>query len=168
MRCSRPIAWIATAVGTTLALPGGAAELDLLGPGDTVMVYAAPDSIHFHPRDTHTKYSWALGAEWQRPSRWLAGYSYFNNSFGQKSQYYYGGMWWPLGETDQRWYLKLTGGVLVGYEYPYEDQVPYNHNGVSPGIIPALGYKMNRYSVQLNLLGFNGMIITFGYDLIRK
>jgi len=155
------------AAGITVSPPAGAATSDPTSSGDVVMIQAAPDTIHFHPSSDHAKYSWLVGVEWQRPSRWLAGFSYFNNSFGQKSQYVYGGKWWPAHESGQGWYFKLTGGVILGYKEPYEDKIPYNHNGVAPGVVPSLGFKVNRGNVQLNLLGTNALMITFGYDLIR-
>jgi hypothetical protein len=108
-----------------------------------------------------------VGIEWQRPSRWLAGFTYFNNSFDQKSQYIYGGKVWSQRDSGQGWYFKLTAGVILGYEEPYEDKIPYNHNGVAPGIVPALGYKVDRASMQFNLLGTAGLMITFGYDAFR-
>lgn len=108
-----------------------------------------------------------LGVEWQRASHWLVGYTYFNNSFGQKSHYLYGGKWWSLRESDPSWYFKLTGGLISGYKEPYQNEIPFNHYGVAPVLIPGLGFKSGRGNVQLNLLGNTGMMITFGYDLIR-
>ena len=131
------------------------------------MIQAAPDVIHFHPDPEHAEWSWMVGIEWQRPSRWLFGFSYFNNSFNQKSQYYYAGYVWKLSERDPNWYLKLTGGLIYGYTEPYEDKVPFNHNGYSPGLIPGLGYKWDRWSLQLNLLGVSALGFTVGYDLVR-
>ena len=150
-----------------VVLTASAAESDILAPGDVIMVQAAPKVIHFHSGTEHVKYSWLVGVEWQRASDWLAGYSYFNNSFGQKCHYLYGGKSWPLGERDSSWYFKLTGGVIAGYKDPYEDKLPVNSNGVGLAIIPGLGYRMNRFNIQTNLLGVNGLMITFGYDLVR-
>ena len=142
-------------------------KMDSDPAGSTIMVQAAPGLIHFRPSDEHVRFSWLVGAEWLHQSRWLLGYSYFNNSFGQKSQYIYGGRWWPISERYPNLYVKLTGGVLLGYKKPYEDKVPFNHNGVSPGIVPALGYKSGPFNVQMNLLGGAGVMFTAGYDLIR-
>lgn len=167
MRFARQLCRLAAAALVATSVAAEAAETSLLGPGDVIMIQAAPSAIHFHPDPAHVDFSWLVGIEWQRSSRWLAGFSYFNNSFGQKSQYYYGGYWWQLGEADSNWYLKLTGGLLVGYKEPHEDAVPFNHNGYSPAIVPAVGYKWNRFNVQLELLGTAGLMVTLGYDLIR-
>ena len=143
------------------------AEPDFSLSGDILMFQAAPGVLHFNSDPAHAQHSWLLGVEWQRPSHWLAGYSYFNNSFDQKSHYVYGGYWWPVWEKHPGWYVKLTGGVILGYQEPYEDKIPFNHNGVAPGVVPAVGYKAGRFSVQLNLLGTAGLMAIVGYDLLR-
>jgi hypothetical protein len=134
--------------------------------GGRLMVQLAPDMIHFDPSPEHTKYSWLVGLEWIRDDDWLAGYSYFNNSFNQKSHYAYGGRVWPLGERNSpHWYFKLTGGLLIGYREPYEDKIPINSNGIGLGVIPGLGWQHGRFNVQMELLGAAGMMFTVGYDL---
>jgi hypothetical protein len=148
-------------VTSVTVLPAAAADRDI------VMIQASPDVIHYHPSSEHAEWSWAVGVEWQRPSRWLLGFVYFNNSFNQKSQYYYLGHVWNPIDRDPNWYLKLTGGLVYGYTEPYEDKVPYNHDGYSPGIVPAVGRKWERWSLQLNILGTAGLMISGGYDLIR-
>jgi hypothetical protein len=152
------------------ATPCSAADTEktgFLGSGNVLMIQGAPGVVHFNSDPAHAKYSWLVGAELQTPSRWLAGYSYFNNSFDQKSHYIYGGYTWNISDRAPNWYAKLTGGVILGYKEPYEDKIPFNHNGVAPGVVPALGYKFDRYNVQLNLLGTAGFMITAGYDLFR-
>lgn len=135
--------------------------------GNIVMIQASPDVFHFNSDPEHTDWAWSVGVEWQRPSRWLLGFTYFNNSFGQKSQYYYAGYVWKPSDRYPSWYLKLTGGLLYGYKEPYEDKVPFNHNGYSPAIVPALGYKWDRWNTQLILLGNAGLTISLGYDVLR-
>ena len=75
-------------------------------------------------------------------------------------------MWNPI-DRNPGWYVKLTGGLLYGYKEPYENKVPYNHNGYAPGLVPALGYKWDRWSTQVSLLGNAALMISVGYDLIR-
>jgi hypothetical protein len=135
--------------------------------GGKVMVQFAPSTLHYHSRpDYANTTSWLVGAEYQRRDRYLAGYAYFNNSFDQRSHYAYGGRTWMLGAGDTSyWYFKLTGGVIVGYREPYENKIPFNHNGVAPGIVPGVGYQYERFNAQLNVLGGAGVMFTFGYDL---
>jgi len=140
--------------------------------GDIFMVQFSPYTIHFDKGPEHTGHPWLVGVEWQDKSRWLAGFSYFNNSFNQKCEYLYGGYTFQLEETFKseafkNWYIQLTGGLLYGYKEPFEDKLPINHNGLAPVIIPGLGYKYNRFNAQINILGANGLMFTFGYDLFR-
>lgn len=153
-------------------LAARSAPADLFEEGDILMVQAAPGVIHFNPSSEHADYSWAVGAELIFPSRWLIGGAYFNNSFDQKCQYYYFGKSWPLdfisdNEYLKNMYFKLTGGVLLGYKEPYENKIPFNDNGVAPGIVPGLGYQFGDFNVQLNLLGGAGLMFTFGYNLVQ-
>jgi len=136
--------------------------------GGRLMLQGSPTVIHFDPSPEHTKWSWAVGGEYIWPSRWLAGLTYFNNSFNQKSQYIYGGYYWRLTDDAARyWYFKLSGGVILGYKEPYENKIPFNNDGVAPGIVPGLGYQYDRFNVQVNLLGTAGLMITVGYDVLR-
>ena len=155
-----------------LALPGTASPAtdtqEASIPGDVLMVQGAPGVIHFQSDPDHVKYSWLVGVEWQRPSQWLAGYAYFNNSFGQKSHYLYGGKSWKLGGVNSHWYFKLTAGLVEGYRSPYEDKMPINHNGIGPAIIPAFGYRHERFNVQTNVIGIRGIMFTVGYELYRR
>jgi hypothetical protein len=147
-----------------------AADASLPEPAATreiIMIQAAPNVVHYSSDPEHTDWSWMVGVEWQRPSNWLFGFSYFNNSFGQKSSYSYAGYVWKPSERDPHWYLKLTGGLIYGYKEPYENKVPFNHNGYSPGLVPALGYKFDRWSAQINLFGTAGLMLSVGYDLVR-
>lgn len=142
-------------------------KMDMEVPENTLMVQGAPGMIHFHSSSEHVRYSWLVGAEWMHRSRWLGGYSYFNNSFGQKSHYLYGGYWWPIELISPNVYFKFTAGVLHGYKGKYEDKVPFNHNGTSPGVVMGVGYKTGRFNAQANLLGGAGVMVTLGYDLVR-
>lgn len=134
-----------------------------------VMLQFAPGVIHFDPSPDHVNHSWLVGAEYIWPERWLAGFAYFKNSFGQKSQYAYGGYSWVLhGDAAQYLYLKLTGGVVIGYREPYDNKIPVNSSdGIGLGVIPGLGYQYERFNVQMNVLGTAGLMFTFGYDLLR-
>jgi hypothetical protein len=159
--CFAALAVAHSAIATDTSVPEPAAT------GNIVMIQASPDVHHYHSNPEHVDWSWMVGIEWQRPSNWLLGFAYFNNSFGQKSQYYYAGYTWKLSDRDPNWYLKLTGGLVHGYKEPYEDKVPYNHNGYSPGVVPALGYKWSRWSAQVNVFGTAAFGISVGYDLLR-
>lgn len=130
--------------------------------GDLYALTLSPYAKHFHPSPEH-KNVWLVGVERERANGDTAGLAYFSNSFGQPTVYYY-----PWGETyrqpvgDSQIYFKWTAGLLYGYRKPYEDKVPFNHNGFSPAIIPAVGWEFeNRYQVQVNFFGLNGAMLQF-------
>jgi hypothetical protein len=96
----------------------------------------------------------------------LWGASYFSNSFGQPSGYvYYGGQYNDLF-AQERLYFKWTAGVIYGYKPPYENKVPFNRNGWSPGLIAGFGYKITpQWSIQVNALGAAAAMLSFTYEL---
>jgi len=167
MRPARQICRLVVAAQLAASLAANAAESGLITPGDVLMVQFSPYALHFENGPDHTGHPWLIGVEWQDKSRWLAGFSYFNNTFDQKCEYIYGGYTFSLGETFKNWYIKVTGGLIIGYKEPFEDKLPVNWNGVAPVILPGLGYKFERFNIQINVLGANGFIFTFGYDLLR-
>jgi hypothetical protein len=132
-----------------------------------LMLQYAPNTIHWNYSTDHAKQSWLVGAEYIWTNRWLVGVSYFNNSFDQKCQLIYGGYSWKLFGTPQSHaYLKVGGGLIIGYRKPYENKIPINSSdGVGLGVIPALGYQFGRFNVQMNVLGTAGLMFTMGVDL---
>ena len=163
----RAVAWAMVGFAALALLATGTVRAGLFEEGDVLMVQGAPGVIHYHHDSEHADYSWLIGAERQSPSHWLVGASYFNNSFNQKCQYFYFGKSWPLESIDNNLYFKLSGGVLLGYKEPYENKIPYNNNGVAPGVVPALGYRFGDFNVQINLLGTAAVMFTAGYDLFK-
>jgi hypothetical protein len=89
----------------------------------------------------------------------FCGMSLFSNSFGQPSTYIF-----PWGKAYHNVmgydgvFVKWTAGLLYGYKSPYENKVPLNHNGYSPGFIPAIGWESSRLQVQVNFLGNAGVM----------
>lgn len=99
----------------------------------------------------------------QLPGQRLCGLSLFSNSFGQPSVYVYVGQQFNSVLGNPRLFVKLTAGLLYGYVAPYENKVPLNHNGFSPGFIPSLGYQFSpRDSVQVKVLGSAGLMFSYG------
>lgn len=134
-------------------------------PGNTLMAQFGPYVVHFHSDPDHNNLPWLLGLEWESREHWNLGAVAFRNSFDQPSQYYYVGKRWFLDRINENLYVKVTGGALLGYEEPYEDKIPYNHNGIAPAIIPALGYQLRHANAQVVFLGTNALMFTFGINL---
>jgi len=92
----------------------------------------------------------------------LWGGAYFSNSFGQKSGTVYFGYVWDNLFDVPKLYAKLVGGLMYGYVDPYEDKVPFNHNGYSPIVVPALGYRLTpKDALQVSMLGTAGLMFSY-------
>jgi hypothetical protein len=122
---------------------------------------------HFHYDADHQQ-SYLFDAEYHFKETWLGGQwitglALFQNSFGQFSQYIFGGLVWRPIEEHQPFYVKLTAGPLHGYTGQYQNKVPFNHDGWAPAIIPGVGYcVMKRYCGEFVLLGTNAALFTIG------
>ena len=124
---------------------------------------------HFHYDSDHQQ-SYLFDSEYHFKETWLggqwiAGLALFQNSFGQFSQYYFGGLVWRPIESEQPFYVKLTAGPLHGYSGQYQDKIPYNSSGVAPAIIPGIGYCVKRYCGEFVLLGTNAALFTIGMTI---
>jgi hypothetical protein len=130
---------------------------------------ASPYALHWSYSPEH-KNVYMLGIERDLPGApsWTGadvttwGFSAFTNSFGQPSAYAYFGYRWDnlFGYPDL--FFKLNGGILYGYKPPYQDKVPFNHNGFSPALIPALGYRLTpNDTLQIGVLGSAGLIFMY-------
>jgi hypothetical protein len=123
-------------------------------------------TLHFHYDPDHQQ-SYLFDAEYHFKETWLggqwiAGMALFQNSFGQFSQYIFGGLVWRPIEDQQPFYVKLTAGPLHGYSGQYQNKIPYNSSGVAPAIIPGVGYCVQRYCAEFVLLGTNAALFTVG------
>ncbi|MCB1859845.1 MAG: hypothetical protein KDI63_16340 [Gammaproteobacteria bacterium] len=122
--------------------------------------------IHYSPSDDHEGPPIVGNLEVNKANDWLYGLSLFNNSFGQFSQYLYFGKKWRLPKIHQYFHVKLTGGVVHGYKGEFEDKVEFNHNGFAPAIIPSIGFKKDRFALDMIFLGDAALMLAVGYDLI--
>jgi len=122
---------------------------------------------HWSSDPDHVSNSKLLGIEFVTTRRWIGGFAYFDNSFGQPSQYLYAGYEWPLFKTDW-FYFKLTGGLLHGYKEPFEDKIPLNGLGVAPAIVPAFGFKYKRVLTEIQILGTAALTWTVGFNFGHK
>ena len=125
----------------------------------------SPYTYHFHPSDEH-EYVYSIGVIKRLEGNWIVGGSYFSNSFGQPSGYVYVGQRYENLPGFEKWYLQWNAGILYGYVEPYEDKVPFNYNGFSPGFVPSIGYKFtDRIWAELDLLGTSGLMFTLVFPI---
>ena len=110
------------------------------------------------------EYVWAVAIERQRDDGWLYGASYFSNSFGQSCGYLYLGQQLPHLFDQPKLYFQWTAGLLYGYKPPYENRVPFNYNGFSPGVVVSLGWQFDKqFAAQLNKVGTSGVMLQLSY-----
>lgn len=129
-------------------------------------VKIAPAVYHYSSDPDHNNQPRLVGVEWERSDLWNMGGVHFRNSFDQPSQYVYVGRRWFPDALPSQVYLKLTGGVMLGYKEPYDNKIPLNHRrGVAPAILPAAGYQLDRMRLQIVPLGTAGLMVTFGFHL---
>jgi hypothetical protein len=124
-------------------------------------LYSSLYTKHYDPEPEHNNDQNLLGFEARLEHDRLWGFAMFDNSFGQDSQYLYAGRKYRAFQSD-RWYYKLTGGLLHGYKEPYEDKIPLNDLGIAPAIIPAFGYQLKNVSAEFVQLGLSAGMITVG------
>jgi hypothetical protein len=125
----------------------------------------SPYAHHFNYNPEH-RHVWALGIERQRPDDWLAGVSYFRNSFGQPSAYAYVGKQFQALFGQEQLFGQLNAGLMYGYRGKYQRKVPLNVNGFSPGALVSVGWRFSKdTSVTAHLLGDAGVMFQFAYEL---
>lgn len=164
MMRARLAAALALSLLPMLARPDDTAGTMFSGPAHWRLA-VAPYTAHFRPSDEH-EYVWAVGLERVWADEWLVGGSFFSNSFGQDSGYLYVGRTYPGIFNRPQLYAQWTAGLMYGYRGQYEDKVPFNKNGFSPGVVFALGWRLSAQSaVQLNLLGNSALMLQLVHDL---
>lgn len=125
----------------------------------------SPYAPHWRPSDEH-RYVWAVGVERQRPDHWLAGASFFSNSFGQPSAYVYGGRRFDALFGVPELYGQVSAGLMYGYRGKYQHKVPMNVNGFSPGALASLGWQFDReWSLTVHAVGDAAVMFQVGRDL---
>ena len=115
--------------------------------GDHWRLMGSPYTVHYH-KDNEGEHQpvYMIGLERQRSDGWVWGGIYFSNSFGQPSGYAYVGEKVTQFSRWDKLFVQWTAGVLYGYKYPYEDKVPFNVNGFSPGATVGLGWQFTATS----------------------
>jgi hypothetical protein len=125
--------------------------------GDWYLSFS-PYMHHWYHKPEHENVVLA-GIERYDADKSFMGTAVFRNSYGDPTIYIY-----PWGQTYPNFlgYEKLaakwSAGLLYGYVGQWANKVPFNHNGFSPAIIPALSWKLGGgYEFQLNFPTFNVM-----------
>jgi hypothetical protein len=162
---------------TVLGLAAANAQADWLESGDQLRILYGPSAYHFSQSDAHVRYNHLLAGE-LLSKRWIfwgadrsiIGFAALDNSFGQFSQYAYFGQEWDLKPVAGGVvFANVTAGLLHGYKDPYADKIPFNQFGIAPAIVPTIGWRYNRFSASVSLLGTNGFLAAVGWTFdLRK
>lgn len=120
---------------------------------------------HFQYDPAHNDDQNLLLGEWNVTEKWLVGVAFLDNSFGQPTQYVYGGYRFRPLENVQPFYLKLSAGIIHGYEGEYQHKIPLNDSGYAPVVIPTIGYCFNRFCSELVVFGLAGVMVTVGVTI---
>jgi|GEM_PF-651099 hypothetical protein len=120
---------------------------------------------HFNYDAAHDNHQELIQGEWNITERWLVGASLFDNSFGQPTQYVYGGYRWRPFDKLQPLYLKFTAGLVHGYTGQYQNKIPNNSSGIAPVIIPSVGYCLSRFCSEIVIFGAAGAMVTIGVTI---
>jgi len=142
---------------------------------DILSVPGAPEPTHrgeftFSPYTYHFSYSAEhkpvvlVALDEQLPGGRFCGISFFSNSFGQPSTYVYVGQQFNGLFDNPKLFVKVSGGIIYGYVGKYQNKVPLNNHGFSPGVIPSIGYNFSEHdSVQMQTLGNAGLMFSYGH-----
>ena len=124
----------------------------------TWRLLGSPTTYHYSHSAEHTQVL-MLGLERQRDDGLVVGGSLFRNSFGQPSTYLYVGQRFGNLSGIRPLFAHLTGGLMYGYKPPYDNKVPLNVGGFSPGLVGALGWQFSpAWSGQVNVLGNSALM----------
>lgn len=140
-------------------------EADVIAEGGLVQLNFGPYIQHYNSTPKHNPYPWFTGLEWESSSRWEIGGAVFSNSYYQPCGYLYGGKRFIHGTPEEHLFFKITAGVIIGYFKPYDRKIPINADGIGIGIVPAVGYKYQRFTTQIAILSTSALMLNFGYDL---
>ena len=121
--------------------------------------------FHFNDDDDYEGTSALVSLEAVKANDWLYGLSLFDNSFGEFSQYLYGGKSWNYHGKWEGFHTKLTAGLIHGYTDTFKDGNPLGGLDIVPAIVPGVGYKKGKFGGDIILLGTSALLFTVGMDL---
>lgn len=106
-----------------------------------------------------------VGAEYFRSRKWALGFSMFDNSFGQFSQYAYAARLFHPWKSQPNLHIKITAGIVHGYDEPHHDTLPVRWgDSWGLGAIPTIGYKNDRFGFDVAFLKASGVLFLGGFS----
>ena len=120
---------------------------------------------HFRNKDEYEGPPLFGGIEYHKENRRIIGFSIFNNSFGDFSQYAYVGKAYHPWQKYPAFRIKLTIGIVHGYQDEYHKILPIRWgDAFGIGVVPTIGYQSDRLGVDLGVLSASGLMLLVGYQ----
>jgi len=116
---------------------------------------------HFTSRPDHDNTQELVNMELWLKNKWHGGLAFFDNSYGQSSQYVYIGKAWSILDSPH-FYVRVTGGLIHGYKDEYKHKIPLNNLGIAPAIVPAFGAQYGPVFTEIQTLGVSAVMWTVG------
>ena len=105
------------------------------------------------------------GIEHRDENLTLIGFSVFNNSFGDFSQYVYVGKQFQLSQKYPGFRFKITAGIVRGYQGEHHEILPIRWgDSWGLGAVPTIGYEGDRLGFDVAVLSASGMLFLVGYE----
>jgi hypothetical protein len=121
--------------------------------------------IHYRDDEDYEGPPWFVGVEYGESRHRMFGFSVFNNSFGQVTQYAYLGKTFHPIESHPGFRFKLTGGIAHGYGGEHHKTLPLRWGdswGVA--IVPTVGYQWRNLGGDIAILSASGLLFLVGYE----
>jgi len=144
---------VALLAGSAVAQQSAEADPDA-AQRNVLRLQFSPYTHHYHFDAEHRDVV-MIGLEREYPDATLNGITLFRNSFGQESLYVYpwGRVYRSIGGIKPLSF-KWTAGLIYGYVDSFQDKVPLNYKGFSPGLIFGLAYEFRPgWAAQVDFLG---------------
>ena len=166
MAAVAPKIWQVLCLVTVLSLVAPAAvSADGVQDVKSSWYFQAGGYMHYSDKDEYEGPPWFAGVEYKKSRNRVIGFSVFNNSYGQFTQYAYLGKSFYPSDRYPGFRVKLTAGVAHGYGGEHHKTLPIRWgDSWGLGIIPGIGYQWDALGVDVAVLSASGLLFLVGYE----
>ncbi len=150
----------------SLVCVAGFAQAESDSDGSTSSWYVQGGGyVHFSNEEEYEGPPLFGGIEHLDENLTLIGFSVFNNSFGDFSQYVYVGKQFQLSKKYPGFRFKITAGIVRGYQGEHHDVMPIRWGDAwGLGAVPTIGYQGDRLGFDVAVLSASGLLFIVGYE----
>jgi hypothetical protein len=121
--------------------------------------------IHYTNKDKYEGAPVFASIEYHQKPKLLWGFSMFENSFGDFTQYAYVGREFHPWENKPNLHIKLSAGVVQGYKDEHQDILPIRWgNSWGLGAVPSVGFMAENFGFDVAVLSTSGLLFLAGYQ----